>query len=169
MLVKIISIILENTYTTDDLIERLELMRVYYGKRIYTKAVTTTLDEVLASQCETHTLVALNEWEKRFVKDKIQPIIVYEALDTVQEEVSKLPSVVLYVPIRFSNEQAVRFGKWFRTNIQPNILLTLRIDPRAAGGCGFIWKNTYYDFSLRYYIQRNRDDLVSAFNTYIHA
>lgn len=169
MLVKIISTILENTYTTDDLIERLGLMRMYYGKRIYTKDTASTLDEVLGTECEAHTLEALRQWEEHFAKDKIQPVLVYEALDSVQEEVAKLPSVVLYVPVRFANAHVVRFGAWFRTNVQPNILLTLHVDPRSAGGCSLIWKNTYYDFSLHYYMQRTRDDIVSMFNTYVHA
>jgi len=169
MLVKIISTILENTYTTDDLIERLGLMRMYYGKHIFAKSAELTIDDVLGNECEEHTLEALKEWEKGFKAHRIQPIVVYEALDTVQEEVAGMPSVILYVPVRFTGEHVIRFGKWFRTNIQPNILITMRVDPRAAGGCSLIWKNTYYDFSLHYFIQRNRDDIVSMFNTHIHA
>ena len=168
MLVKIISTILENTYTTDDLIERLGLMRLYYGKRIFSKGATLTIDDVLGTECESHTLEALRMWEERFQTNNIQPIVVYEALDTVQEEVAGMPSVVVYVPVRFTGEHVVRFGTWFRTHVQPNILLTLRVDPRSAGGCSLIWKDMYYDFSLHYYIQRNREDIVSMFNSHIH-
>ena len=114
MLVKIISTVLENTYTTDDLIERLGLMRLYYGKRIFSKGATLTIDDVLATECESHTLEALRKWEEGFQASNIQPIVVYEALDTVQEEVAGMPSVVVYVPVRFTGEHVVRFGTWFR-------------------------------------------------------
>lgn len=169
MIVKIISTVLDNTYTTDDLIERLGLMRLYYGKRIFSKGKEITIDDVLGTECEPHTLTALKQWERGFETANIQPLVVYEALDTVQEEVAGMPSVVLYVPVRFTGEHVTRLGTWFRTHVQPNILLTLRVDPRAAGGCSLIWKHTYYDFSLHYFIQRNRDAIVSRFNEHIHA
>jgi hypothetical protein len=169
MLVKIISTILENTYTTDDLIERLGLMRLYYGKKIFSKGATLAIDDVLAGECEEYTLDALRQWEKGFEAQSIQPIVIYETLDTVKEEVAGMPAVVLYVPVRFTGEHVVKFGTWFRTHVQPNILLTLRVDPRAAGGCSLIWKNTYYNFSMHYYIQRNRDEIVSMVDNHLHA
>jgi hypothetical protein len=169
MIVKIISTMLENTYTTDDLIERLGLMRLYYGKKIFAKGATLTINDVLDGECEAYTLDILRQWEKSFETNNIQPIVVYEALDTVQEEVASMPSVILYVPVRFTGEHVVRFGTWFRTHVQPNILLTLRVDPRAAGGCSLIWKNTYYDFSMHYYIQRHRDDIVTMVQNHLHA
>jgi hypothetical protein len=169
MLVKIISSMLKNTYTTDDLIERLGHMRTYYGVKIFSENSNKTLDEVLRTQCEPHTLKRLKEWERAFEADNIQPLVVYEALDTVQEEVVGMPTVTLYVPARFSPEDVERFGAWFRSNVQPNILLTLRVDPRSTGGCSMIWKHTYYDFSLHYYIQKNRDAVVKVVNEHIHA
>jgi len=169
MLVKIISIMLKNTYTTDDLIERLGHMRTYYGVKIFSEGSTKTLDDVLRAQCEPHTLKRLAEWEQAFDAGKVQPLLVYEALDTVQEEVAGMPTVMLYVPARFNPEDVERFGTWFRENVQPNILLTLRVDPRSTGGCSMIWKHTYYDFSLHYYIQKNRDAIVRVLNEHIHA
>ena len=169
MLVKIISIMLKNTYTTDDLIERLGYMRTYYGVKVFSKGSDKKLEDVLRTTCDSLTIKRLKEWEKEFDAGNIQPIVVYEALDTVQEEVSAMPTITLYVPVRFSLEDNERIGKWFRDNVQPNILLTVRIDPRSTGGCSFIWKHTYYDFSLHYYIQKNRNAIVSMLQERINA
>jgi len=168
MLVKIISIMLENTYTTDDLVERIGLMRKYYSERLFVEGSMVSLSNVLKSECQPHTLEALTIWERAFTESEIQPLIVYEALDTVQEELSTMPSVTLYVPVRFSQEQVAGIGQWFRDNVQPNILLSLRIDPRATGGCGFIWKNRYYNFSLHYFMQARREKMIEMFTTHMH-
>jgi hypothetical protein len=169
MLVKIISTMLQNTYTTDDLVERLGLMRKYYNKRLFTESENVTLREVIAGDCEEHTLQALEYWVAVFTKENIQPLVIFETLDSVQEDLGGVPSVLLYVPIRFTPVQIESFGKWFRENVQPNILLSLHIDPRATGGCSFVWKNTFYDFSLKYFIDKQRDDIVTMFNKYSHA
>ena len=159
---------LQNTYTTDDLVERLGLMRKFYDRRLFKEDMDATLKEVIQDDCDEYTLQHLEEWIKKFEKEKLQPIVVYEALDTVQEDLAGMPSVTLYLPVRFTSEQVEDFGKWFRENVQPNILLTIRIDPRATGGCGFVWNNVYYDFSLRYYINKQQEEITTMFNKYTH-
>jgi F0F1-type ATP synthase delta subunit len=160
---------LQNTYTTDDLVERLGLMRKFYNKRLFTENENVTLQEVVESDCDEHTLNALEYWVTTFSKENIQPLVIFEALDTVQEDLGGVPSVLLYVPVRFTHEQIEGFGKWFRENVQPNILLSIRIDPRSTGGCSFVWGNRYYDFSLKYFIDKQRENIVTMFNKYSHA
>ncbi len=157
---------LENTYTTDDLVERIGLMRKFYNEKLFTGKESVTLLEVVGGECEEYTLRAIEKWDASFEASQIQPLVVFETLNTVQEDISGIPSVILYVPVRFSSEQIEGFGKWFRENVQPNILLSLHIDPRATGGCGLVWKNMFYDISLKYYIDKQRDVLVNTFNTY---
>jgi len=160
---------LQNTYTTDDLIERLGLMRKYYDVRLFKGGDTAVLGDVLQTDCDENTLHALETWVNAFDNQDIQPLVVYEALDTVQEDLGGIPALTLYVPVRFTPVQIEGLGKWFRENVQPNILLSIHIDPRATGGCGFIWKDTYHDFSLRYYINKEQKAITSMFNKYTHA
>jgi hypothetical protein len=160
---------LQNTYTTDELVERLGLMRKYYDKRLFQENKDITMREVIAEDCDEHTLKSLETWNESFKTQGIQPLVVYEALEAVQEDLSGLPSVTLYVPVRFSPEQIEKLGIWFRDNIQPNMLMSLHVDPRATGGCGFIWKDVYYDFSLRYFMEKQREEINKVFNTYTHA
>lgn len=168
MLVKIISTMLKNTYTTDALMERIGLMRTYYNSRLFQEKTDVTIRNALGEECDEYTLQALEKWNSSFEKDGIQPLVVYEALETVQEDLSGIPSVTLYVPVRFNPEQIEKIGEWFRENVQPNILLALRIDPRATGGCSFIWKDVYYDFSLRYFIDKYRKKINTMFNEKTH-
>lgn len=160
---------LRNTYTTDDFIERLGLMRKYYNTRLFTDGENTKLRDLLLEDCDERTLTVLEDWVTTFTNESIQPLVIYEALDSIQEDMAGLPAVTLYVPVRFSPEETEKFGMWFRENVQPNILLSLRIDPRATGGCSFIWNDVFYDFSLKYFIDKQRDDIVASFNKHTHA
>ena len=160
---------IENTYTTDDLVERLGLLRKYYDKVLFTDAADATVRSILEGECDERTLALLETWAATFEKQKIQPLVVYEALDTVQEDMAGVPAVTLYVPVRFTVEQVEQLGSWFRENVQPNVLLSLHIDPRTTGGCAFIWNDVYHNYSLRYYIDKRRDEITEVFNKYTHA
>jgi hypothetical protein len=169
MLVKIISIMLANTYTTDDLVERIALMRIYFGKRLFSGASELTVTEVLLGTCSEHTLATLERWMEQFRAAALSPLVVYEALDSIEEDIAGLPALTFYVPVRFDDASIERFGTWFRENVEPNLLLTLRIDPKVVGGCAFIWRDVYHDYSLRYYIDRENAEVFSMFDRYLHA
>lgn len=164
MVVKIINIILTNTFTTDELSERVGCLREYYAARIFKNDTTSSVADLCAPHVSEYTVAVLEEWDRAFKREKLSDREVYDALDHIEEEVSKLPSVVVYVPIRFTHEYVARFGRWFRANVQPNIFLKLHTDPRVAGGCAFVWNDRYHDFSLRFFIHKNRKAIVDMFN-----
>ena len=55
---------LDNTYTTDDLVERLGLMKKYYGKVLYSEGGVKTMDDIIGTECDDHTLNSLSKWEE---------------------------------------------------------------------------------------------------------
>lgn len=169
MLVKIISSMLTNTFTTDALVERIALMRIYFGKRLFAGSENIPIREVLAGTCSEHTLKALEEWMRAFTESALSPLLVYEALDAIEEDLAGVPALTLYVPVRFDDAQVAGFGRWFRENLQPNMLLTLHVDPLVVGGCAFVWHDVYYDFSLRYFVNRESSAVFSMFNQELHA
>jgi hypothetical protein len=170
MLVKIVSIMLEDTFTTDDVVERIALLRRYYGIKLFAGGGDVTIAEVIRTDGEEeHTVRVLEHWEQKFAQAGIPELVVYEALDAIEEDLSGMPSVTLYVPIHFAHEHIERFCRWFRQSVQPNILLSLRVDPRVGGGCGVIWNDVYHDLSLKYRIHQKRTEVVEMFNRYTHA
>jgi peptidoglycan/LPS O-acetylase OafA/YrhL len=66
-----------------------------------------------------------------------------------------MPKVTLYIPVHFSIAQIERIGTWFRTQVQADILLDLKIDPDAVGGCAFVYKNTFHDVSFSYFVNQH--------------
>ncbi len=170
MLVKIINTVLQDTYTTDELTERVALMREHYGALTFTPSEAgRTVRDRYANKLDTFTLGVLSGWEDTFRTEKLAPKELYEAMDSIEQEVSTIPSVVLYLPVHFSPEHIAGFGKWFRENTKPNLLLTVRTDSRVSGGCAFIWNDKQYDFSLRYFLKRHRVRLVAMITKNTHA
>lgn len=168
MLVQLISTILEDTYTTDDLAERLWLLREHYHKLAFTTGEEhMSIRERFSGLAEPYVLEVVSRWEAQFTKQHIAPRELYHALVDIEQELSVLPSAMLYVPIHFSPEYIEQFGKWMRENAHPNLLLTIRTDARLAGGCGIVWKDVYHDFSLRYFINNTKDDLVRMIDTHL--
>jgi hypothetical protein len=142
---------------------------VYYGKRLFAGGEGLTPRDVLGMNIEPRTLDIIEGWQRSFKDGAISPLVVYEALDSIEEDLGGVPSVKLYVPIHFDVNFVEKFGTWFREEVQPNTLLTIRTDPRVAGGCAVIWKDTYYDLSLRFFMHKERTAILERFDELLHA
>lgn len=164
MLVKVISILIAHTYTSDDLIERIGFLRDYFGAKLFGGKDALSLDAVLPAEVDAHTRVVMRNLVAEFEKSELTAESVYQVLPDIEREVSRLPGVTLYVPVRFPSKQREEFGIWFRRHVQPNLVLTMRVDTRVAGGCAVVWNNVYHDFSLRYHMRAHRAELVAMFD-----
>lgn len=70
--------------------------------------------------------------------------------------IEKLPVVVITLATTLPKEDARRLKQWFRQNVDPQILLEIREDPKIIGGCQIIWQGVEGDFSLRRKFQENK-------------
>lgn len=165
---KIISIMLQNTYTSDDLVKRLGWLRVFYSEHLFNGKGEDSLKTILGKECEEENIQVLQEWIDDFKKNNLLEHEVYEAINEIEKKVSTLETITLYVPIKFSHQYIARFGKWFRENVQRDTLLTLRTNPEVSGGCGVVFNDVYHDFSLRYFIKKSRAELINMFNKHSH-
>ncbi len=82
-------------------------------------------------------------------------------LQNMSDELEKLPVLFLTVPVMFSSEHTDAIGKWARSNISSDIVLTLSVDETISVGCLFVWKNTLYDFSLEHYFDLHKKELTA--------
>jgi hypothetical protein len=91
----------------------------------------------------------------------------YEKLKELKGEVESLPELALYVPVAFGHREIEHIGRWCREHIDRKVVLSLSVEPEVVGGCAFVWKGTYHDFSLQYFIQKKEGEiarLISAYN-----
>lgn len=63
--------------------------------------------------------------------------------------IEKLPVVTLTLAIFPTKDETQQLERWFRRNVDPQILLNIRQDPNIIAGCRVIWQGFEGDFSLR--------------------
>lgn len=72
------------------------------------------------------------------------------------------------VHISFATEPSAKFiqkvASWFRTNINPLMLLTVGLQPSVAAGCYLRTTNRYFDLSLRRHLEDRRGFLIDKLN-----
>jgi hypothetical protein len=82
--------------------------------------------------------------------------------------IASLPEFVLYAPVRLSPASLERIGSWCRQHVDGKLLIDARINPEVVGGCAYVWKDHYYDFSLRYFMNKHQHE-ISALMDHVQA
>lgn len=83
-----------------------------------------------------------------------------------QEWIDNLPTLIIYVPVQFEDEQIINLGQWCRAEVTQSVLLDLVIEPAVVGGCAFIKNHTYHDFSLRARLAEDRQVIPAIVTKY---
>lgn len=172
MIVKAINIILANTVTTDDLTERLSLLRGYYQTKLFGGADDQKMGirEYLKDRATTEEHIhALEEWERTFQREQVTGKSVYDNFEVIQKELDALPTTTIYVPVKFPQKELQDMGEWFRREIQPNMMLEVKVDVSTVGGCAIVWGSVYHDISFRYFMRKKRAEVITMFNMYEHS
>lgn len=152
--------VLSNTYSMSDAYRRLLVLEDMLQRLLFKEDQSpSSVDEILHNQYETQSERASGEavaaWGTplfdRFSKENL-----HLEMQTLKSTIEALPRLVLYVPILFDAKHIEEIGKWCRTHIDQRLLLDLRVDPQAAGGCIIVWHDTLHDFSLRYFMQKRK-------------
>lgn len=164
---KIAHKLLETTYTASTFYYRTELLKEFFEEVFFVvarrnrKAKEEMLDFLLRreeSQSVRGSFSSITDEEYAvFTSDTLYPII-----KAAREEMEKMPTFILYVPVEFNDEELDRLGRWVRRQIASHLVLSPHLNPESVGGCAFLWANTYYDFSLPYFF-KNRTGKISAF------
>ncbi len=166
---KVIAIVLTNTYTVNDLLRRFGFLRAYLEAKLFggAEGATLTLSAVLARErADEGSVAALLDWEKAFTREKVSLESLRVMLPSVEEDVRGLPVLRLYTPVELDSTHTARVGAWVREHLDPNLMLELHVDARAVGGCAFVWRDTFHDFSLRHFVRARREQVVKMFDTY---
>jgi hypothetical protein len=159
--------ILANTYTKADCEARLIMIEDILEQRVFVQGSPSSAHELL------HTLYAEREPQHVAHMDVwIDDIIAALAVDRAGERfrilkhlLADVPVLVLYVPVALSETSFAAIAGWCRTEIVHDVLLDIRIDARAVGGCLFAWNGVLHDFSFSYFLAKHEHEyhmLVSA-------
>ena len=163
---ELFSAITSETYTTTDIHRRVRLLREYFEKKFFASQPDLAIDAFLAvqeaSQADKDVLSGLGEaFYSSFTKDSC-----YKLLEGILIESKKIPTVRLNVAFDVPPDEVPKIGQWFRQNLPVNVLLDIRIDADAFGGCTFAWNGVFHDYSLRYLLEKQKSDIVKVLESY---
>jgi len=154
-----VALTVEDTHAVTDLLKEFFEFSFFsdHQEMSQDKLLSTFIAGKNLSEARIEMLKALPDtfW-KLFTRDNL-----YERINELTEYVRSVPHIVLYVPIILPQDEIKKLSNWIRTNVDEKVLMDIKIDPTAVGGCKFAWKGMYHDFSIRYFVKKHKSELVS--------
>jgi F0F1-type ATP synthase delta subunit len=163
---KIAKTILSNTFTKADLARRVRLLRQYMETCFYKPEKTEMTKFLINERATTEDINSFITWGDDFFRHFTKENT-YKIIEQVEEMLKKMHLISMYIPYEPVPAEVVKLGKWFRGNVGDEVIIDLRTDPTLLGGCAFVFKGIYRDYSLRYYMAKKRDEIAKMISDYV--
>lgn len=164
--------IVKNTYSVASLYRRVDLLQRFLEHFFFegtsqdgdrAQLFRSYYREVDADM--RHHVAAVAAWDGS-VFDSFTAQNLYERIQAIKQAAKDLPHLTLYVPVHLTSMQIEPVGVWCRVYVQPDIMLDLRVDPAAVGGCALAYNDAFHDFSFSYFVTKERSALVKLVHDY---
>ena len=164
--------VLKNTSSEADLYRRLDMLKRFFENLFFQEGThdgdRADLLRTYSRESDAETRYhagAIAAWGDDILNG-ITAANLYDRLSELGEVVHDVPKLTLYVPVHFGPAHIERIGSWCRTHVHPNVLLDMRVDSSAVGGCKFAYNNAFADMSLSHYLESTRPQLTRIIQTY---
>ena len=77
-----------------------------------------------------------------------------------------LPVLTLYLAVILDDDQMDQLGIWFRKNLNPELIIDMRINPGLVSGCAYVWNNQYKDLSFHNFISQKQSLINKIIDSY---
>lgn len=185
---KILDTILKNTYTKNQALKRLRLLKDFLNFVFFEK--TQALSPQLSAnsqqsgslnfESEAVLKSDLEEFRKIvFAKDNPEDLKeldflakldskfyvgfdhnnLHRQLEELEKQILGVKTVVLYIPFELPTQELEKLGAWFKYNLGVNSLFEITFDPSLIGGCALSLNGAYKDYSLKARINENKDSI----------
>ncbi len=162
--------IIKTTYTKNDFHRKIVFLKEFFSNFFFTEKSSKNLKKALGdflknedvSDCFSKSLTSLGD---KFY-DSFDTKNYNKLLNELESSIDALPHITIYAPILLPDDEVVKLGKWVRENIKENLVIDLEVDSNVIGGCSFVWNGVYHDYSLRYFIDNNRNEIKKMVRNY---
>ncbi len=83
----------------------------------------------------------------------------YDTLNMFTKKSEELPTLYLTVSTTLSEENIEEIGKWSRREINPSLMLDIKVEPDVSVGCKLVWNDQLHDFSISHYLEEHKTEL----------
>lgn len=159
------AIILQKTYTKSDYIRRCTVLREYLETKFF-KDSSLGFSQFLAkaniSENDKGALLTLDEhFFNLFTRDNL-----YIIINGLSESLKALPVLTLYLAVNLDDPQISQLGRWFRENLNPELIMDVRCNPTLVTGCAYVWNNRYKDLSLHFLFAQKEEFINKIIESY---
>lgn len=161
---KLLEQILENTFTKSDLERRLRLLKQYLVKSLFRQVQA---GKVTPELLNINSDIASDlEWLKslpdtffgHFNRQNL-----HELLNEMEKLAQNLATIVINLPIEFTEKEIFDIGSKARNIFKNNWLIDIKIDPSLIAGCSLVWDGVIKDYSLRAKIESEKQAILESF------
>lgn len=141
------------------LASRQDITHVHRELRVFTDLVMQSImrhDNPVQYPGISSTLRALATENQIDLRDEAACKILLTELEKLK---NSAPTLHISFPVDPSSEVIQKLIIWFRTEVDPRIVIQIGLQPTIAAGIVLRTPNQQFDFSLRQHLYRNRDKL----------
>lgn len=151
--------ILENTYTLDVLKKRVKALR----QKVNIELFNLKIDPKRQDNEHAAWLDSLGkDFFKVFTREDFQQV--FEALD---KQISEIQPLVIYFSFDPGPSQIILIGGLLRQDLGKNFIFDIKLDYSLLGGCAFVWKGIYKDYSIKAKLALNREKILESFRNFL--
>lgn len=155
----LLEIILQNTYTLDVLKKRIKTLK----QKVNIELFHFKVDPKHQEQEYSAWINSLGkDFFKVFTRDDFQEV--FEALD---KKISEIQPLVIYFSFDPGPSQIILIGEWLREHFGKNFIFDIKLDYSLIGGCAFVWKGLYKDYSVKAKLAQNREKILGSFVNFL--
>ncbi len=151
----ILSIILTNTYSINQLKHRLGLLKTYLEGQIFGIEKPIPQTDPWINALDKNLLSGFN-------KDNLT--LTFENLHT---QIASLEVLTLYLTFEPDETTLTQLGEYVRKTFNRMVLLDTKYDPNLIAGAALVWKGLYKDFSLRSKIEEKKGEILTSFQAFL--
>lgn len=145
--------LLANSYSTQQLRNRLRILKSYLEKKFFNKEDGQDIDQMDNQWLESLGDEFLNQFTQ---------INAYEKLKQMEDEIDKIIPLIIYVAFEMPQEEIEKMGIWLRLQMATSLVCEVKVDPNLIAGCALSWKGVYKDYSIRQKIENSQEQILSS-------
>jgi|SRR3989338_9073039 len=159
------NIILQKTYTKTDYLRRVTFIREYLENKMYKNPDFNFLDFLTQKNVSRSDRDALSNLDGNFF-NLFTVDNLYLIINGLTDLLKALPVLTLYLAVILDDDQMDQLGIWFRKNLNPELIIDMRINPGLVSGCAYVWNNQYKDLSFHNFISQKQSLINKIIDSY---
>ena len=142
--------LLAHNYTKSDLLESVRLLRQAVEKDLYSNDGKARPVGLLPTKLY-----------KDFTKEDL-----YSKIKEYTKKIKELPELTLLLPFIPDEPNLAMLTNWLRKEVNPSLVVNIKLDTQLGAGCAFIINGVYHDYSISNKLKQANDKIQTLLTNF---